>query len=93
MKPYKLKYKLVQIGWADAISNEDGWHNIEDAVKWAEDDNWIVHQVGWIIKETKDYILIANIFNEASAGRDETYSGLFKIPKPWILYKSEIKLN
>ena len=87
------KYKLVQIGWADAIENLHGWHTIKKALKWAKDDDWIVHHVGWILKETDDYILICNKRNSASAGRKTTYSGLFKIPKPWILYCKELKCD
>ena len=93
MKPHKSKYKLVQIGWADAIENLLGWQSIEEALEWAEDDDWIIHQIGWVIKETKDYVLLASRLNEASGGRESAYSGLFKIPKPWIQYKTEIKLS
>lgn len=85
------KYKLVKIGWADAIENLDGWHTEEEALKWAADDDWIVHQVGWVLKETNDYILLSNKYNEASGGRDSTYGGLFKIPKPWIKYCIDVK--
>jgi|TARA_Y100000310_G_C20675447_1_gene812773 hypothetical protein len=91
MSKLKIKYPLIMIGWADAISNENGWHTTEEAIEWVESDNWIVHQVGWVIKETKDYVFIANVYNEASGGREETWSGLFKIPKPWIQYRKKIK--
>jgi hypothetical protein len=80
------KYKLVKIGWADAIENLEGWHTEEEAIEWADNDNWIVHQVGWILKDTEDYILFCNKCNEASAGRDNSLGGLFKIPRPWIKY-------
>lgn len=82
--------KLIKIGWADAIENLHGWHTEKEALKWAENDNWIVHQVGWILKETDNYILFTSQYNEASGGRKKTYSGLFKIPKPWVIYKEEI---
>ena len=84
------KYKLVKIGWADAIENLNGWHTIEEALEWATDDDWVVHQVGWILKETADYILLAGKHNDASGGRDFTWGGLFKIPKPWIKYLKEL---
>lgn len=82
--------KLVKIGWADAIENLEGWHTEKEAIDWAKDDDWIVHQVGWILDETDDYLLFSNKFNEASGGRDSSFGGLFKIPKPWILYKKEL---
>jgi hypothetical protein len=84
------KYRLVRIGWADAIENLDGWHTEEEALKWADDDDWIVHQVGWVLKETNDYILLGNKHNDASCGRDSTFGGLFKIPKPWVKYCVEL---
>lgn len=83
-------YKLVRIGWADAIENLEGWHTEKEALEWADDDDWIVHQVGWVLKETDDYILLSNKYNEASGGRDGTFGGLFKIPKPWIKYCNEV---
>jgi len=83
--------KLFKIGWADAIENLNGWHNIDDAIKWAEDDDWIVHQIGWILNETEDYILFSSQYNGKSGGREQTFSGLFKIPKPWIKYKISIE--
>jgi hypothetical protein len=83
--------RLVRIGWADAIENLEGWHTEKEAMEWADDDNWIVHQVGWVLKETDDYILLSNKHNEASCGRDSSYGGLFKIPKPWIKYCIEVK--
>ena len=83
--------RLVRIGWADAIENLEGWHTEKEAMEWADEDDWIVHQVGWVLKETDDYILLSNKHNEASGGRDSTYGGLFKIPKPWIKYCIEVK--
>ena len=82
--------QLVKIGWADAIENLNGWHTLEEALEWAKDDNWIVHQVGWILEETKDYILLSSKQNDASGGRDSTFGGLFKIPKPWVLYVADL---
>jgi hypothetical protein len=86
-------FKLVAIGWADAMSNESGWKTYDEAVEWVEDDDFVTHQVGWIIKETKEYILMADKFNEPSGGRPELIAGLFKIPKTWIRYREEIKLK
>lgn len=82
--------RLVRIGWADAIENLDGWHTVDEAIEWADDDDWVVHQVGWILKSTDDYVLIANKYNDSSGGREESVGGLFKIPTPWIKYCIEI---
>ena len=85
------KHRLIQIGWADAIENLDGWHTKAEALGWAKDDDWSVHQVGWVLEENKDYILLSNKQNDASGGRDSHFGGLFKIPKPWIKYIKTIK--
>jgi hypothetical protein len=87
------EYKFVLIGWADAIENLDGWHTENEALEWADTDDWIVHQAGWILKETDEYILFCDKINDASGGREDSYGGLFKIPKPWIKYIKEIDLK
>ena len=38
----KSKYPLIYIEWEDAMSYTDGWHNIDFAIDWANDDEWIV---------------------------------------------------
>ena len=82
--------KLEYIEWADAIENLDGWHDLEDALKWGDDDDWIVSQVGYVLKETKGYILLSSIKTNPSKGRAEQYSMLFKIPKPWIIKRIDL---
>lgn len=84
-------YKLVKIGWADAIENENTWHTLEEATQWHKDDDWIVHQTGWLLEENKDYIVLFSKFNDPSGGRPATIGGLFKVPKPWIKYKIELE--
>lgn len=78
--------QLVKIGWADAIERDGTWISQEEAERWADEDNWIVEMVGWILKETNDYILIATRYLE----RDDVFSGVFKIPKPWIAYRHNL---
>ena len=82
--------KLVKIGWVDAISNLEEWQTEEEALEWAASDNWMIHQVGWILAETETYILLAGWFNETSGGRAAGYSGLLKIPRGWVRYCEEI---
>ena len=84
--------KFYYVEWADAIEHLDGWQELDEAKEWAMADNWIVKQTGWLLDETEDYILLAGRINPGSAGRETQYSGLFKIPRPWIRVKKEIKL-
>ena len=81
----KFNKKLVYIEWGDAISNT-GWMSEKEAIEWADSSDWIVKNVGWILKENKDYILLASKFSEGS----EEYGLLHKIPKTWIKVRKVI---
>ena len=95
MSPQEIEKnnQLVFIEWMDAIENLSGWHTEEEALEWADEDDWIVHQVGWIMKETEDYVLLCTRCNEARGERKANYGGLFKIPKPWIRYRVELSIR
>ena len=83
----KKKYKLICFEWSDTTSPVDnGWKTPEECIKWAEEDDYWVKQTGFIIKETKKYLLIASRFNTTfSAGREiETVGDITKIPTTWI---------
>ncbi len=83
-------HPLIQIGWADAVENSAGWYSKEEALKWGKDYNWVVHQVGWVLEETEDYILFCNHYSPTDEEGDGVYGGLFKIPKPWVKYRKEL---
>ena len=86
------KYKLVYIIWADAISATDVWHSKSATLTWGESQNWLVHQVGQIIKKTTDYILLASRYTEDGKDFEEQFGNIFKIPHPWIQSLTELKL-
>ena len=77
--------KVEYIEWTDAIENLNGWHELDEALEWGREDDWIVREVGCVLKETKDYILMAVKKTKPSKGREAQYGQLFKIPKPWIV--------
>lgn len=85
------KYKLVYIEWCDAIDGGSGWHSIKESKNWAKNDEWIIKQVGWIIKETKKYILICAKYNPQE-GKQGMVSYPTKIPTTWILKRKKIKI-
>jgi len=75
--------KLIYIEWCDAIEAQKTWQSLEEIKEWADTNNWIVCEVGYLIKETKEYILIAN--RASLYDEDEpTYAGVMKIPFTWI---------
>ena len=86
------KYKLVYIEWCDAIDAGTGWKTAKDAKDWANTNEWIIKQVGWILKETKKYILICSKYNPQGKGYHDGVSQLTKIPTTWIIKRKNIKL-
>ena len=86
MRPHEMVY----LKWTDALEAQAGWKSKEDLEEWIENQNWIIHQVGWIIEETDDYIIIVSRFTEEENEDDIQYNGIFKLPKPWILERKTL---
>lgn len=82
------KPKLIYIEWGDAISNT-GWMSFNEALEWGEEEHWIVKNIGWLLKETSSYILLASKYSEGSG----EYGLLHKIPKTWIRKRKIIKVS
>lgn len=80
---------MVYVRWCDAVSNANGWSSEEEAIDWAESVEWLTETVGWIMKETKEYLLIAS---QRGAYKDclYDYGMLLKIPKTWIKLRVEL---
>lgn len=74
------KYKLIYIEWCDAIANNISWESEKDILKWAHKEDWVIMQAGFLIKETKEYILIASRINPQDSGA-KNLDGCIKIPK------------
>ena len=83
--------KATYIKWCDALTNHDPWLSLEEAVEWAESAKWINEQVGFIIKETDEYILIAAERNLSLS--EPQYGHLTKIPTTWIIERIELKIK
>ena len=78
-----LPYPLVLVIWEDACSRSS-WEPIEESIEWADNakEDWIVHEVGWLIKETPDYILLT-----PQVGKDGVAGNMMKIPRGFIKLK------
>ena len=85
--------RLVYVVWADAMQNLEGWKTIMEAKDWAQNDDWLVEQVGWILEETNRYLLLGSLKTDGPKGSDEQASLIFKIPKPWIKHIEDITLK
>ena len=85
-----MNYPLIYIEWFDAMSNLSSWMSEDDAIEWAENGEGLVKQVGWVIKETKSYILIAGRLGKINSDSLDL-GGLFKIPTKWVKKKQILK--
>ena len=83
--------KMIYIRWTDATSKPLSWLNLDECLKWGRTENWEVESLGFLIEETKEYILMAlsrGLGNE----EEPCYGELFKIPKTWIRIRKTINL-
>lgn len=79
---------LIYIEWCDAITNEASWLSKDEAIEWAETENWINQHVGFLIKETDKYLLIAGEKSKYMNGG--SYGHVTKIPKTWVIKREEL---
>lgn len=81
--------KLVYLEWCDATSNA-GWFDKDELEAWSEQTTWIIKEAGWLIKETKKYLVFANGWKPDDGWVDEKYVGVHKIPKTWVLNRKDL---
>ena len=94
----EINSKLLYIEWSDTVSPsnmETPWWNLEEAKRWAKEDDYWISECGFLIEETKNYILIATRHNSTKSKGEEINSigGLTKIPKPWIRKRKIINIK
>ena len=86
--------KLVYLEWADATSPISGWQSLDEAIDWAKEQDYWVKQVGWVLEENKQFILISSQINEVTrgSGLENQYASIVKIPKTWIRKRKNINV-
>jgi len=58
----------------------------------ADNDDWVIKQAGFLLKETDEYILLSmRITEHPHTGDFYRVDGVIKIPKPWI--RKRVNLN
>lgn len=72
------KPQIVYVEWCDAASHENEWMELSDVIEWADNEDWVIKQTSFLVKETTEYIVLASRMNETHL------NGLMKIPKTWI---------
>lgn len=85
-------YPLVYIEWEDAYSVPQEWNTAEDMTGILADESFIVRQVGFVLKETKTFIVLANMVNTLNLS-DNQYSGLHRIPKGCLRKRIKLKVS
>ena len=85
------KMKAAYLEWGDALTSNN-WFTTHEADMWCQESNWIIKEVGWIVQETKEYIVFSHSWKPADEYTAEQFNGLHKIPKNWIIKRKEIKI-
>ena len=83
---------LYYIEWCDALNFSNEWHGIDSIREWAKTDDWIIRQAGYIICDTKQYIVIASQCNPKTKTENQ-FAEVTKIPKTWIRKKRKIVIS
>ena len=77
--------ELYEIRWLDAYEMESGWLDLEEALKIKPPE---VRSVGYVLKETKDYIILAADMDDSKDIKD--VGRVTVIPGQWIVEKKII---
>ena len=79
------KEKIYLIEWQDAHSAA-AWHDSTEVDRFINKERCIVQEVGWILSETKDEIVMAGRTLKwgDDNGESPEWGALQKIPKTWI---------
>lgn len=75
--------KIYLVEWEDAFSN-DGWQSDTEVKNLIEKEKCITINVGWILHEDKDYIVIASRKLKWESPEMCKWGLIQKIPKGWI---------
>ena len=77
--------ELYEIRWLDAYEMESGWLDLEEALKIKPPE---VRSVGYVLKETKEYIILAADIGSNQIDKD--VGRVTVIPGQWIVDKKII---
>ncbi len=83
---------VIVIKWLDAHEKEQQWDSMEDTLNWAEKSEWIVTQVGFILFENDEYILLSSQVTKPEEHLQRVGNAT-KIPKGWIVARLNLIIN
>ena len=79
------KYKVVYLEWDDAVSAPSGW--VDDMEDWIKNSKYIIGEVGFLVKETKQAVYLAGFYKPEDTMTIERFGNVRRIPKGWIKKK------
>lgn len=82
----KGRRRLEHVVWEDPTSKST-WMDSDEITTFMGDKTFIVHTVGWVIREDKHAIGIAATINDT----DEYVGQIFRIPKATIRKRTRLK--
>lgn len=83
------KYPLVFCEWEDIVSSDTNWRDLDDAIHWVDSENGIVNQVGFMLENNDDYlILMDSFFSEG-----DTVGAITRIPKAVVKSIKKISIE
>jgi hypothetical protein len=75
-------FRLVYLEWEDAGSRA-AWADRDEAESFGASDH-VVRQSGFLLADTRRYLLLAGSWTPETDFATETYADLTRIPRTWI---------
>ena len=82
--------KLIYVKWKDAMASDTSWMSLDQAIEWGEDVCSDIDEIGYLIEENKEYILLASKINGGSEDSYTMVACLMKIPKKYIVERKDL---
>jgi len=76
----KDKYKKVEVTWDDAFHLTESWTSVEEIAEAYKEQRFRVTNIGWLLFENKDYIILG----AKRAENWESFGATIMVPKPII---------
>lgn len=89
-----MNYPLVYLEWEDVLASGADWKEEDETEEWMEDVNaaFTIYQTGFILKETKRYILLCSHYHPETKIAPKQFGHLQKILKSLITKRKIIKI-
>lgn len=79
---------LVYVEWEYIVNTDSGWHNYDTVKEWVDNQDSIVSQIGFLLREDSNYIVLMD-----SYFKDGTIGVVTRIPRGVIKKLVPIKIT